>query len=113
MNSHTQRVLLRIRGIPIRSDRSWFFVILLLTWSFWTRFATGPPRHSVGVAFLMAAAATFLFSASVLAHEVAHALEATRRGIHVAGITLYLFGGATEINPEDIRRPADELALTA
>jgi Zn-dependent protease/CBS domain-containing protein len=107
------KALTRIQGIPVRADRSWFLVLLLLTWSFWSRFAGGQPHHSVGVAFLMAVVATSLFSASLLAHEAAHALEAKRRGIHVDGITLYLFGGATEIHPEDIRGPADELALTA
>src|SRR5437660_1089957 len=53
-----------------------------------------------------------LVFASVLAHEVAHALEARHRGVDVAGITLYLFGGATEMTTE-ARRPQDEFALTA
>ncbi|MFN0090421.1 MAG: site-2 protease family protein [Acidimicrobiales bacterium] len=48
----------------------------------------------------------------MLAHELAHALEAQHRGVHVGGITLFLFGGVTETR-FDVRRPVDEFALTA
>lgn len=104
------RTFLRIRGIPVRADASWFLVILLLTWSFWSRFHLTYPADGSLVLALIAA---ILFALSVIAHEIAHALEARHRGVHVGGITMYLFGGATEIYSDEVRRPGDEFALTA
>jgi Zn-dependent protease/CBS domain-containing protein len=103
--------LARIGGVAIRADASWAIVVALVTWSFWDRF-DHDRRFGGSAAFLMALATAALFFGSVLAHEVAHALEAQRRGVPVGGITLFLFGGATEMSME-ARRPIDEFALTA
>jgi Zn-dependent protease len=102
--------LFRIRDIPVRADASWFLVLALLTWSFWSRFQTSYPA---GAAVIIGVVAAVIFALSVLAHEIAHALEARHRGVPVGGITLYLFGGATEIHSDEVRRPGDEFALTA
>jgi Zn-dependent protease len=101
----------RIGGVEVRADASWFLVVALVTWSFWDRFdAQG--RFSGFAAMMMALGGAALFFASILAHEIAHALEARHRGVPVARITLFLFGGATETNLE-ARRPVDDFALTA
>lgn len=102
----------RISGIELHIDQSWLLVALLVVWIFWTRFTSGAQHHSVGAALVMAVAATVLFFLSVLAHELAHALEAQHRGLRVGGITLHVFGGTTAIASE-ARRPRDEFALTA
>lgn len=99
-----------VAGIEIRIDRSWLLIALLVTWSFWSRFAAD--ERSAVVSLAMAAAAALLFFGSVLAHELAHSLEARHRGVEVSGITLFLFGGATETS-FDVQRPRDEFALTA
>jgi Zn-dependent protease len=108
------RTIMRVAGIPVRVDPSWLFISVLLAYSFWVRFtvehaSTG--RYQVGVAVVMAIAATLLFTGSVLAHELAHALVAKQRGLQVESITLYLFGGATETTTE-ARRSGDEFAYT-
>lgn len=44
--------------------------------------------------------ATGLFFASILGHELAHALVALRRGQRVEGITLWLMGGVAQLRDE-------------
>jgi Zn-dependent protease len=104
------RTLFRVGDIPVRADASWLVVMALLTWSFWTRFNLTYPA---GTAVVIAVIAALLFSLSVVAHEIAHALEARHRGIPVGGITMYLFGGATEVYSDEVHKPGDEFALTA
>jgi Zn-dependent protease/CBS domain-containing protein len=104
------RTLIRIGDIPVRADSSWFVVLALLTWSFWSRFNLNYPA---GTALVMGGVAAALFGLSVIAHEIAHALEARHRGVPVGGITMYLFGGATEVYSDEVRSPGDEFALTA
>lgn len=99
-----------IRGIDVRIHRSWIIIALLIAWSFYGRYAM--EGRSTTTLVVMAAVASVLFFGSVLFHELAHSLEAQHRGVHVGGITLFLFGGATETK-FDVERPGDEFALTA
>ena len=99
-----------IAGIEVRIHRSWVLIALLVGWSFWNRFVI--VGYVPTTAVVMAVAGAALFFLSVLVHEFAHALEAQHRGVEVSGITLFLFGGVTEMS-SDIGRPRDEFALTA
>lgn len=104
-----RRAVIRPAGIPVRADASLLIIAGLVAWNFWMRFGT---VEAGGTAAAMALAATALFLGSILIHELAHALEARRRGLRVEDITLYVFGGATRITTE-VARPADEAAMTA
>ncbi|MGH2691752.1 MAG: site-2 protease family protein [Actinomycetota bacterium] len=101
----------RIFGIEIRVDTSWIFIALLVAYSLHERFRFLFPRLTSGAALLLAVGFGLLFFVSVLAHEMAHAVMAKRRGIEVHGITLFLFGGATHAKV-DSRRPQDELVVS-
>src|SRR4051812_19459089 len=101
----------RVAGVEVKVDPSTLIIAFLVAWSFWARFTEGVGGHSVGVATVMAVIGTVLFFASVLIHELAHALEARHRGMQVRDITLYVFGGATAITSEP-ERPIDEFAFT-
>lgn len=100
-----------VRGVDIRVHVSWLFIAALISWNFWARF-TELYDYDTTPALIMAFACAVLFFVSILVHELAHALEAMHRGVEVGGITLFLFGGATE-SKFDVRRPRDEFALTA
>ncbi|MEX1162794.1 MAG: site-2 protease family protein [Nitriliruptor sp.] len=99
----------RFQGVEVRLDPSLALLAVVLAWLLFTRFS---PTHGTGVAAAMAAVASLLFFASILAHELAHALEALHRDIHVGSITLLLFGGVTEMHrgPE---HPRDEFVVAA
>lgn len=101
----------RIFGIEVRIDTSWVLIALLVTSSLYARFDFRFPRLSPSGTLLLAVVFGLLFFGSVLAHEMAHAVTARRRGIEVRGITLFLFGGATHARV-DSRRSQDELVVS-
>jgi Zn-dependent protease/CBS domain-containing protein len=90
----------RIFGINIRVDWSWLFIFLLITWNLATAFGDLHANWSPGLQWGMGVVAALLFFASVLAHELAHSLVARARGTPVSSITLFLFGGVSNIERE-------------
>jgi Zn-dependent protease/predicted transcriptional regulator len=84
----------RIAGIEVGVNWSWLVVFALLAWSLADGvFPDQNPGLSRGAYVGMAIVATVLFFASLLAHELGHALVARREGMEIDGITLWLFGG--------------------
>lgn len=102
--------LFAIRGIDVRVDTSWLLIAALVAWFFWSRLQIFY-GHEAAISVPFALLGAVLFFASVLFHELAHALEGQRRGIEIGGITLFLFGGVTETRM-DAERPGDEFALS-
>jgi Zn-dependent protease/predicted transcriptional regulator len=90
----------RIFGINIRVDWSWLFIFFLITWNLATAFGDLHPNWEPWLQWGIGVAAALLFFASVLAHELAHSLVAQARGTPVRGITLFLFGGVSNIERE-------------
>lgn len=90
----------RIFGVNIRIDWSWLFIFVLVTWNLSAVFGNTHPDWSAWLSWGVALVAALLFFASVLAHELAHSLVARARGIPVRGITLFLFGGVSNIQRE-------------
>jgi Zn-dependent protease/CBS domain-containing protein len=91
----------RISGISIYLDWSWIFIFLLVTFGL----AGGVlfvwhPDWNPWLTWAVAVAASLLLFASVLLHELAHSLVAKARGLPVRKITLFLFGGASNIERE-------------
>ncbi len=108
MFRHAVRIA-RIRGVDVRLDASLVLLAVLFAWVFANRFlASYPPA----VAWSMAAAGVVGILVSILAHELAHALEALHRGIEVEGITLLMFGGVTEMHAHS-ESPRDEFVIAA
>ena len=84
----------RIAGIEVGFNWSLLVIFALMVWSL--RSAVFPdqnPGLADGTYLAMAVAATLLFFASILLHELGHAVQAQREGMEIDGITLWLFGG--------------------
>ena len=87
----------RIFGINIRIDRSWLLVFFLVVWNLAMVLGRYYPDWSTGLRWSTALLAAILFFASVLGHELAHSLVARAQGISIHGITLFLFGGVSNM----------------
>lgn len=90
----------RLFGINIHIDWSWLFILVLVTWNLATVFGQFHPEWGGGLQWGLALVAALLFFGSVLAHELAHSLVARARGMPVRNITLFLFGGVSNIQRE-------------
>ncbi|HSI29906.1 MAG TPA: site-2 protease family protein [Miltoncostaeaceae bacterium] len=84
----------RIAGIGIGLHWSVLVLLGLLMWTLATAiFPDTNPGLGDGVYFTMAVVAALAFFASILLHELGHAVQARRDGMTIDGITLWLFGG--------------------
>lgn len=90
----------RIFGIEIRIDWSWVFIFLLVAWNLSASFSQSNPEWSAVVVLITSVSAALLFFVSVLLHELAHSLVAVQQGVSVKSITLFLFGGVSNIQRE-------------
>ncbi|MCC5949195.1 MAG: site-2 protease family protein [Nitriliruptoraceae bacterium] len=99
----------RPRGIELRADASVLVLAALVAWVF-TQWFTD--EFALPMAIGMAIVGAVLVLLTTLAHELAHALEARHRGLEVTGITLFLFGGVTEMHAHG-QSARDELAIAA
>jgi Zn-dependent protease/CBS domain-containing protein len=97
----------RLFGIEIGAHYSWLIILVLVTLSLAAHFDETQSGWSSGARWGAALVTAVLFFASVVAHELAHSLLAIRYGIPVRGITLFLFGGVSQIE-SDAKRPSDE-----
>lgn len=104
-------VVFRIRGVPVRIGWSWFVILGLIFWSLASSlFPATYPGLSGTAYLLMAAIATILFFASLLFHELSHTLRSQREGVPVRSISLWLFGGLSEME-EPLPTPAAEFRV--
>jgi Zn-dependent protease len=91
----------RILGIPIRLHLSWFLLAALVTWSLAAGyFPQANPGWTASTYWIVGAAASILFFASVLLHELGHSVLAIREQVPVKSITLFIFGGVAQIGRE-------------
>ncbi len=101
----------RLAGIELAIHPSWLVIAFLVTYSLAVaQFPRDFPDWTAGQYWIVAGATAVLFFASVLAHELSHALVAQRFGLKVEGITLFIFGGATSID-SDSRTPREEALI--
>lgn len=100
----------RLFGINIRIDWSWLLIFFLITWNLSSAFGQLHSEWGAGLRWGISALAALLFFGSVLAHELAHSLVAQAQGVPVRSITLFLFGGVSNIQREP-KSPKDEFLM--
>lgn len=90
-----------IAGVRVGLNWSVLVIFLLITAGLATgRFPEQYPDANDASYAVAGIAAGLVFFASLLAHEMAHALVARRNGVEVEGITLWLFGGVARLMGE-------------
>src|SRR5262245_4983842 len=97
-------------GITIAVHFTWFVIFALITFSMTGTFAASFPGLTPVAHLLIGFTASLLFFGSVLFHEMAHSLMALRSGKPVHSITLFIFGGISEIGKE-VDRPSEEIRI--
>ena len=94
----------RAFGIDLRLHYSWFIIFILVTFALTAGyFPTTHPHWSLGTRITVGLITSILFFASVLAHELMHSIVAQRSGIPVHSITLFIFGGVSQMTREPDR----------
>ena len=91
----------KIAGIEIDINVSWIIILVLLTVSLATGwFPQLYPGWSIATYWVVSLISALLLFVSVLLHELSHSLVARRRGLAVKNITLFIFGGVSNIEQE-------------
>ena len=88
---------------------TWLVVYAFMTVVLARGLAPLPPAS----AYLLGAVFALALFASIVAHELAHALVARRYGVRTGSITLFLFGGVAEMDAEPGTPRADALIALA
>jgi Zn-dependent protease len=91
--------LLRIFGIRVGVNYSWFLVLFVVIFVLWDSLSETLDASETTV-YVVAVVAAASFFGSILLHELGHALAARREGIAVDGIDLFLFGGVMKMSRE-------------
>ncbi|HKO29276.1 MAG TPA: site-2 protease family protein, partial [Solirubrobacteraceae bacterium] len=101
--------LARVFGVRIGVDASWFVVLFLVILLLSSQYKDVYPGQDTK-AYVLAAASALLFFASVVLHELGHAVVAIRNGIGIDGIDLWMFGGVARMKGET-KTPGQEFRV--
>ena len=103
----------KIMGIPIRIHYTLWLVFILIAWSLAVDYM---PHQYPGLGavtyWLIGVVSAVILFISVLVHELSHSYVAKRNGLPIARITLFFFGGVSEIT-EEPQEPGLEVRMAA
>ena len=93
--------LVKLLGFQIQFDLTWLIIVALVIWSLSAGYFPASygelPTHTYVWMGIVGAAGLF---ASIVLHELAHSWVGRRLGLEIKGITLFVFGGASELSEE-------------
>jgi len=101
----------RVLGLEIRLDYSWFLVLFLMSWTLSSSVFPAVYGFDPKTSWVLGTISALLLFASVLVHELSHAIVARWHGIEVSCITLFLFGGVAQLKDEP-NSPRAEFLIT-
>jgi len=115
----TSFTLGKILGIPIRVHFTFLVILALFSWFFATihitiwEFTLGFGNEAIPLMerIVLGLIVSLLFFLCVLLHELAHSHIALRMGQQVRGITLFIFGGVSQLDDMP-HNPSLELKIT-
>jgi Zn-dependent protease/CBS domain-containing protein len=91
----------RVLGIPIAADWSVLIIFALVAAQLgMVALPMWHPDWEPTTTWGVALGTAFLFFVSILLHELSHSVVAKARGMEVRGITLFIFGGVSQIEGE-------------
>ncbi|PEG40729.1 site-2 protease family protein [Mycolicibacterium agri] len=102
----------RVAGFPLSAHWSVLVIAWLFTWSLATTLPTVAPGYGARTYWLAGACGALILLASLLAHELTHALVARRAGIEVRSVKLWLFGGIARLGG-DAKTPREAFWIAA
>jgi Zn-dependent protease/CBS domain-containing protein len=95
----------------LKLNYTWFIVFALVTWSLTAfYFPDVFPEWNIATSLVAAIITSLLFFTSLLIHELMHSIVAQKLGITIHSITLFIFGGVSQMT-EEPRTPKDELRI--
>ncbi len=102
-----------IWGIRVRIDKSWFIAFFLFAWTLSAGyFPLQVPDYPPFIYWLAGSLSSLALFGCVLMHELSHCLVARRLGVPVRQITLFIFGGVSEMAQTQSSSPYAEFLTT-
>lgn len=87
----------RIAGFSVKVNWSVLVILWLFTWSLAATLPSSVPGYSKPAYWITGLCGAVVLLASLLTHELAHAIVARGAGVKVLDVTLWLFGGVTRL----------------
>jgi Zn-dependent protease len=88
----------RLAGIPIGVQPLWIAIVALITWSLGAvYYPDAVPGIAPAAAYGLGLLSALLLFASILLHELGHAVVARRHGVAIEEIDLWLLGGVARM----------------
>jgi Zn-dependent protease len=102
-----------VSGIRVKIDQSWFIAFFLFTWTLSEGyFPFQAPNYPAVAYWIFGTLSALGLFASVLIHELSHCLIARKLGVSVKQITLFIFGGVSEMEQSHSNTPGSEFRIT-
>lgn len=107
----TSFTLFKVFGIPVEVNVSWFIIFALVAWSLVSHyFPMNYPDMPVLSYWVMGVVAALMLFSSVVLHELSHSYVAKLHGVPIRRITLFLFGGVSQMERES-EEPETEMKI--